>query len=262
MINKDTIIIDNRDTVTSTNDLLIDLAKQGTPEGYVIAARAQTAGKGRKGRAFYSKGKHSIYMSILLRPNLSAKDSLIITPMAAVAVNRAIVKVCDKKPAIKWVNDIFVDEKKVCGILTEADIVVDRESSFYGKLSYVVVGIGINVFPFDNLPDNLIDIAGSIYSKADMESIDEEKAEWIRDSIINSVVDEFINIYNDILARDFMHEYRENSMCIGKVVDYIEGGVVAGQIEILDVDDDGRLIALKDGKREVLDSGEISIKMK
>ena len=79
---------------------------------------------------------------------------------------------------------------------------------------------------------------------------------------IDDVVDEFINIYNDIPARDFMHEYRENSMCIGKVVDYIEGGVVAGQIEILDVDDDGRLIALKDGKREVLDSGEISIKMK
>lgn len=104
--------------VTSTNTLLKAQAEQGAPEGTVLIAESQTAGKGRLGRHFTSPPGTGIYFSLLLRPHCTAEKSLFITTTAAVAVCEAIEQVTGLNPQIKWVNDVYLNEKKVCGILT------------------------------------------------------------------------------------------------------------------------------------------------
>ena len=128
-------------TLESTNSLLKLDAEAEAPTGTIVISEEQTKGRGRMGRSFYSPGNTGIYMSILLRPKISAYESLSITTCAAVAVAEAIEMNSNKKAEIKWVNDIFVNNKKVCGILTEASL--DLEN---GGLRYAILGIGINVF--------------------------------------------------------------------------------------------------------------------
>ena len=128
----------------STNTRIRVLAEDGAPEGTVVVAAAQTAGRGRSGKSFLSPAGTGLYMSILLRPALTMGDSLLITTAAAVAVSRAIERVAGCEAKIKWVNDVYVDEKKVCGILTEGAL--DLEN---GGLRYAILGIGINICPPD-----------------------------------------------------------------------------------------------------------------
>ena len=110
----------------STNRYLKELAAKDARPGTVIIANRQSAGRGRLGRKFFSPGEKGIYMSILLRPDIPLERAVLITSMAAVAVARAIERVSGIEAKIKWVNDIFLKGKKVCGILTEAGI--DAES--------------------------------------------------------------------------------------------------------------------------------------
>ena len=146
LINSDFYDIEHIKSVTSTNDIVKELAKDGNDEGYVLIADSQTQGKGRLSRSFYSPDNSGIYMSILLRPKLQAKDFPLITTCCAVAVAKAIEKVCKIDAKIKWVNDIYISGKKVCGILVESGISNDS--------SFAVVGIGVNVsVPKDNFPD-------------------------------------------------------------------------------------------------------------
>ena len=128
--------------VDSTNTKCIEKAEKGEPEGYVAIAGSQSAGRGRRGKAFFSPAESGIYMSILFRPEgLTENQVLHFTTMAAAAVSEAIETVSGKKAEIKWVNDIFIDGKKVCGILSEASYGIQT-----GKLEYVIVGIGINAY--------------------------------------------------------------------------------------------------------------------
>ena len=124
----------------STNSYLKEMAAKGAQEGTIIIANRQSAGRGRLGRSFFSPEEKGIYMSILLRPDISLERAVLITSMAAVAVAEAIEQVSGIQTKIKWVNDIFLNKKKVCGILTEAGI--DAET---GTLEYAVLGIGVNV---------------------------------------------------------------------------------------------------------------------
>lgn len=145
--------------VTSTNTLLKVQAEQGAPEGTVLIAESQTAGKGRLGRHFTSPPGTGIYFSLLLRPRCTAEKSLFITTTAAVAVCEAIEQVTGLNPQIKWVNDVYLNEKKVCGILTEAS--VDFEN---GGLNWAVLGIGINIaVPEEGFPEEIRSIAGAIF---------------------------------------------------------------------------------------------------
>ncbi len=112
--------IDVRKEVTSTNNACKELAAVGAREGSVVISERQTGGKGRLGRKFFSPERTGIYMSIVLRPKITASESLLITTAAAVAVAEAIEVVANRKAGIKWVNDVFLGNKKVCGILTEA----------------------------------------------------------------------------------------------------------------------------------------------
>lgn len=119
--------------VTSTNTLLKAQAEQGAPEGTVLIAESQTAGKGRLGRHFTSPPGTGIYFSLLLRPHCTAEKSLFITTTAAVAVCEAIEQVTGLNPQIKWVNDVYLNEKKVCGILTGASVDFENGGSQLGR---------------------------------------------------------------------------------------------------------------------------------
>lgn len=127
-------------TVDSTNDELKRRAAAGCPTGTVLVAERQTGGKGRLGRSFYSPPRGGLYMSLLLRPALPASECMAVTACTAVAVAAAAEQICGRRAEIKWVNDIMMDGKKLCGILTEGAL-----SAETGLFDYLVVGIGVNV---------------------------------------------------------------------------------------------------------------------
>ncbi|MGN1277316.1 MAG: biotin--[acetyl-CoA-carboxylase] ligase, partial [Floccifex sp.] len=147
--------------VTSTNTLVVQKAIKNEKEGYVLVSSYQTHGKGRTGHSFYSPSQSGVYLSVLLRPvDKTPMEATNITSMAAVAACKAIEDIEDVHPQIKWINDIFVNNKKVCGILTEASISMESKC-----MDYVVMGIGFNVYvPENGFPKELQDIAGSIFS--------------------------------------------------------------------------------------------------
>ncbi len=149
-----------RREVTSTNTLLRQTAMGGAKEGTVLLAQKQTGGKGRMGRAFYSPADTGVYCSILLRPqSLDLCDAANVTTIAAVAACEAIEIAGAGSASIKWVNDVFVSGKKVCGILTEG--AVDPATS---QAEFLIVGVGINVYPpRDGFPPELSHIAGSVF---------------------------------------------------------------------------------------------------
>lgn len=146
------------DRLPGTNAALRVRAAQQAPEGLVLIAQAQSAGRGRSGRSFFSP-PGGLYMSLLLRPEFSIRQSVYLTAMAAVAAARACETLCGSPIQIKWVNDLWKDGKKVCGILTEASM--DVES---GLLEYAIVGPGFNLVPPPNgWPPELEGIAGSLF---------------------------------------------------------------------------------------------------
>ena len=233
---------------SSTNALLRERAVSGAPEGSVILTNQQTNGRGRLGREFYSPPDTGIYMSLLLRPQaLEPAQAVGITTMAAVAACRAIEEASGKEAQIKWVNDILLNGKKVCGILTEASVSLEN-----GRLDYAILGIGFNVYPpAAGFPPELADIADSILRNQ-------------RDDGKNRLAAAFLNHFLDIYRSDNPSEYaaayREKSMVIGRSIQVISPAGVRNAFA-LDVDKDCRLIVrYEDGTVEQLSSAEISIR--
>lgn len=246
VLNHVKLIIEN--TVDSTNTRLKVMAGSGAEEWTVMVAEEQTAGRGRMNRSFYSPSRTGIYMSILFRPKISARESLFITTMAAVAVTKALENILGLHPMIKWVNDIYLDSKKVCGILTEAAINVEN-----GYLDYAVLGIGINVkLPEESFPDEIKDIAGVLSHGGD------EKEE-LRCQIVAEVLNYIYQYYEDLEEHSFMDEYISHSFLIGKKV-----YVVGNEQEELFVkgisESAGLIVEHEDGRVEELSSGEVSVK--
>lgn len=237
-------------SVTSTNTILKEMAEQGAKEGTVIIAEEQTAGRGRTGKQFYSPKGTGIYISILLRPDIPAEESLFLTTSAAVATARAIEDVSDKRALIKWVNDIYLEDKKTCGILTEGAFNVET-----GKLDYAIVGIGINVcIPGGGFPDNIKDIATAIFDKQ-TDSINK------RSILIANLLDYFMEYYKDFKSKSYVKEYIERSMIIGKTITIIEGSKTS-VAKAIDIDKNCRLkVQFEDGTTKWLSSGEVSTKI-
>ena len=237
-------------SVTSTNTILKEMAEQGAKEGTVIIAEEQTAGRGRIGKQFYSPKGTGIYISILLRPDIPAEESLFLTTSAAVATARAIEDVSDKRALIKWVNDIYLEDKKTCGILTEGAFNVET-----GKLDYAIVGIGINVcIPDGGFPDNIKDIATAIFDKQ-TDSINK------RIILIANLLDYFMEYYKDFKSKSYVKEYIERSMIIGKTITVIEGSKTS-IAKAIDIDKNCRLkVQFEDGTTKWLSSGEVSTKI-
>ena len=225
------------------------MALKGAAHGTVVIAERQTAGRGRMGRSFDSPAGTGIYLTIIMRPQTDMEKALLITTAAAVGVCRAIRSVTGAEAVIKWVNDIYIGEKKVCGILTEA--VTDFES---GSLESVVTGIGVNFKTPSQAFSEEARARGvcSIY--------DTQTSPVTRNQLAAAIVQEVLTICDNLDDKSFLSEYREWSIVIGKEIVYIRGSE-RRKARVLDIGEDGGLIVLTaDGEQKILSSGEISIR--
>lgn len=235
--------------IDSTNMEAKRRALDGAKEGLIVLAEEQTAGRGRRGRSFLSPTGTGIYMSFLFRPTPEqSSDIVLVTTAASVAVCRAIRNVLHEEPAIKWVNDIYLKEKKVCGILTEA--VSDFES---GRIDTVVVGIGINYRePQGGFPEEVKDIAGALCTKDDAVP---------RNCLAAGIINELFTLYENLSDKSYMADYKKWSNVLGKRVRFTsENSWNYGTAE--DIDEDGGLIIrMEDGTEQVLRTGEITLRV-
>jgi BirA family biotin operon repressor/biotin-[acetyl-CoA-carboxylase] ligase len=245
--------------VTSTNDeakrLIASADTPGSiPFGTVVIADEQTAGRGRRGRVFASPAADSVYVSFVLAPAAEVSATLLVTITAAVAVCEAIEAVTAGGPAeaaapggpfIKWVNDIFIDGKKVCGILTEAVSAADG-----GGIDGLALGVGVNInVPPEGFPEELREIAGSV-----------NIAPRDRALFAAELITRVFSRYEDLMkGRSPVRAYRERSFIIGRDITVIgfDGSEVPAVAE--DIADDGSLLVrYADGGRASLTSGEIN----
>lgn len=235
--------IDVFKTIDSTNNFAKSLAQLGAVHGTAVVSEVQTQGKGRMGRDFYSPMGMGVYMSVIIRPKLSVEDSLLITSCAAVAAADAIEKVAGLECSIKWVNDIYAGEKKLCGILTEASVDVEQ-----GGLEYAIVGMGINV-QNNAFPKNLADIATSVRI---------ETGKTIsRSELTAEILNCFENRLETIKDKSFLEEYRRRSNVIGRRIVVLHGGN-SEEVDCVGIDGIGRLLVRTDsGEEKALTSGTI-----
>ena len=236
-------------SLESTNKTAKELAIAGIAHSAVILAGYQTAGRGRFSRSFFSPPGHGIYMSFILLPAqwhwLGAPT--LVTSYAAVSVCEAIETTTGKKPQIKWVNDVFLHGKKICGILSEA--VTDYES---GGTQWVVVGIGVNfTTPDAGFPDEIKHTAGSVFSQ--------EKPTITRNRLAAEVVNRMLRKNNIGDSKPVLVEYKKRLMMLGCRV-LVSGLRESFAATAIDIDETGRLIVEKDnGETLLLSSGEVSL---
>ncbi|MBQ0078495.1 MAG: biotin--[acetyl-CoA-carboxylase] ligase [Eubacterium sp.] len=239
------------DTIDSTNAYAKKLALDGAPDGTVVIARTQTAGRGRLGRSFYSP-REGIYISIIIKPEFDVSKSVLITSAAAVAVAQAIEDVAGQDAKIKWVNDIYVNDKKVCGILTEG--MTDFET---GRISNLIIGIGINT-SIKDFPEELLGTVGAV------------EGDYSAAHLAGAVVSNTLKYAHDIEARAFMDVYRSKSLLTGRTVMTYKGSykvspedeLTGVPAKVLGIDDDGGLqVEFEDGSRQVLTTGEVTIRL-
>lgn len=231
-------------TIDSTNTQAKRLMIEGADHGTIILSDEQTAGRGRFGRRFISPAETGLYMSIILKTQNRMEDSLLITVVAAVSVCRAIEKLTDLKPKIKWVNDIYLNHKKICGILTEA--VTGFES---GRVDSIVVGIGINCNTSElEFPPELREFVGSL-------SLPNLSKNHLAAEIINNI----LSLQHDVSTNGIIDEYRERSFLMGKNIFYEKDGILSAAT-VLDINESGNLvIKTPSGHVDVLFSGEVSL---
>ena len=227
-------------SLDSTNSEAKRLALSGGGCPALIVAESQSAGRGRMGRSFYSPADTGVYFSILDRAKGSLADAVTLTGAAAVAVMRAIRSLCGKQTQIKWVNDLYLEGRKVCGILAES-------VTLAGEAPYVILGIGINLRTSD-FPPELAGKAGSLGA-----------CELSRAALIAQVWREIQPFLRDPHSREWLEEYRAHSCVLGKPIRWVDGGnSFSGIAE--GIDEDGRLAVRTDlADLVLLRTGEISI---
>ena len=227
--------------IGSTNEEAKKLAADGASHGTVVISEEQTNGRGRRGRSFHSPAGTGLYMSIILRPEMLG-DEVMYTVAAAVAVREVIARY-NARASIKWVNDIYIEKKKVCGILCEA--ISDLES---GSVSAVICGIGINLTsPRGGFPDELKDKAGAL----DNDNISRAK---ISAEVIDSLLDVLEHTPDKLIE-----QYSNHMMLTGKEIYYARGSESL-RATVVGVDGTGGLIVRCDGGVcEILRSGEVQL---
>ncbi|MDD4583390.1 MAG: biotin--[acetyl-CoA-carboxylase] ligase [Eubacteriales bacterium] len=238
-------------TLESTNQLAKKIAVAGGSHGTVILAEEQTQGRGRLGRSFFSPKGTGLYMSIILCPEGTADQAVLTTTAASVAVCRALSATLGIEAQIKWVNDIFVNSRKVSGILTEA--ISNFET---GCIESLILGIGINVSTEKcNFPEELQGIAGSLLRKNSSNTIS-------RNQLAASIIHEIFTVYETINSGDFIPEYKSRCFVLGKEI-LVHRGIEEYNAKAIDINSQGALIIERqDGSKETLNSGEISIRTK
>ncbi len=229
------------DQTDSTNLRAKEAILSGTALPCLFVANSQTMGRGRMGKSFYSPKDTGLYMTLALPYNYIDSDNVSVTSLSAVAVALAIKEVCNIDTGIKWVNDLYIGDKKVCGILTE----LICEPLNNTPLA-IIIGVGINLFTKD-FPSDIEKIATSLFVSGDVK---EKLWEKITDNILN------------IKDNSFMGQYKRLSIVLGKEICYTINGVDFQGVAV-DINSKGHLEVLNsDGSKRTLSSGEISLKLK
>ena len=232
------------ETVDSTNNYLKTIGAAGGPQGTVAVADAQTGGRGRLGRSFDSAPGAGVYLSVLLRPACPPSALMTLTARVAVAVRRAIRVAAGAEAGIKWVNDLVLGERKICGILTELSI--EAES---GLVSYAVVGVGVNCNrPAEAFPPGLREIAGSILSQTGRR-VDR-----------NLLAAALIRELSALPGAEWLEEYRAACVNLGRPVQILVPGQAPRPGAALDVGPNAELIVQTETGIEAIQSGEVSVR--
>jgi BirA family transcriptional regulator, biotin operon repressor / biotin---[acetyl-CoA-carboxylase] ligase len=177
--------------IGSTNAAAMEAAAAGAPEGSVFLAEEQTAGKGRGGNQWHSARSSGIYCSVILRPQLPPSDALVLSLAAGLAVQSAILSIdARRNPDLKWPNDLLIDGKKFCGILTEMNAEATR-------VRYIVVGVGINVNQ-QKFPDDVRDVANSLLLATG--------SEWSRVELVAALLKSLDREYRDLVSKPGAHD--------------------------------------------------------
>ena len=249
--NKRDLSILTFDTLSSTNATAREQAMQGASDMTVILAEHQSGGRGRMQRTFHSPEGTGIYMSVIVRRPMTARDATHITPLAAVATAQAIESMIHRPVGIKWVNDIYLDGKKVCGILCEG--AVDPGTQ---QLQYAVIGIGVNVAtPKDGFPAEIRHVAGSVFD-GDVE------VEHLRDRLIGEILERLSFLLDGKDPALCLSEYRRRSIVVGHDVTVHQFDSLPRPAQALEIDDEYRLIVkYENGEIAALDSGEVSVRL-
>ena len=231
------------DALDSTNTYAKKFARENSAEAIFIA-RHQTAGRGRMGRSFHSAEGKGLFLSLLTYCGLHGIDATRLTTLTAVAVARAIESVCPIDAKIKWVNDIYVDQKKLAGILVEGRM------SASGELDYAVIGIGVNLLEQD-YPSEISAIATSI------EECCGARVEPIELAV--RIAREIYELLKCPLDEKIMKEYKNRSIIIGKTVTVLNNGTYTSRV--LDITDDAHLVVEGEHGKEELFTGDVSIRL-
>jgi BirA family biotin operon repressor/biotin-[acetyl-CoA-carboxylase] ligase len=234
---------------TTTNGCLRELALDGAPEGTLAVAEKMTAGRGRRGRHWEAPAGSGIWMSILLRPTIFPSEASVLTLLAGLAVCQALEEEIGLSPKIKWPNDILLNGKKLVGILTEMDCEMQQTH-------FVIVGIGINVNTTE-FPEGLKEVATSLYL--------EMGRTFSRKNILQRVLVNFEKLYEEFTASHssfapFLLRYKEKCSTLNQEVKVM--GKETFFAQAVDITPEGELVVIRkdNGNREVVFSGEVSIR--
>ncbi|MBQ9875071.1 MAG: biotin--[Thermoguttaceae bacterium] len=240
---------------TSTNDVLREERFAATPQAVVVCAERQTAGRGRYGRTFQSPRGSGLYFSLLLRPNREIEAAVLVTAVAAVAGARACEKIAPNRATgdvkIKWVNDLYLDGKKICGVLTEGTVSAETR-----KMERAILGVGFNltVDPKD-FPPELVDRVGGLFPIP--------APPGARAALLAAFLDEFRALYDPLFVSDdptrraearesLLREYRDRQLLVGErieVAERLDPDAKPRLATALGVDDDFRLLVAYDDDR-------------
>ena len=238
------------ETVDSTNNEVKRRALAGAADGLAVVAEQQTGGRGRRGRSFVSPAGQGLYLSVLLRPRCPLEEVSALTAWTAVAVCNAVERVCGVRPGIKWPNDVILDGRKLCGILTELEL--EAESA---ALRHVVVGVGINLT--QTAADFGPEVAPVAVSLAQALGRAPRRAEMA--AAVLAALDELYAAFPAERAA-WLERYRADCLTLGRTVRLLRAG---GEEEAFAeaVDDTFALVVRRAaGSREAVASGEVSVR--
>lgn len=230
------------DTLPSTNDFAKELINSNNfVHGTTIITNSQTKGRGRFARTFFSPANTGIYFSTILKKPLPIKDVSLITLISAIAVCRAITKLTNLNPQIKWINDIYLNNKKICGILVEN--ICDFNNM---KSKAIVSGIGINIST-ENFPKDIQDKAGSIMCN-----------NLSRSKLIAEILNNIFDLSEDVYNKQIIEEYKTLSLVLNKRISYTKDNKIFTATAI-DINNNGNLIVRDDNNCiSILDCEEVT----
>jgi BirA family biotin operon repressor/biotin-[acetyl-CoA-carboxylase] ligase len=233
--------------IDSTNTKAKQLGEEGYPNGTLVVAEQQDAGRGRRGRSFESPRGVGIFMTLLLKPEINPNNASMITLVTALAVSSAIKKQCGCAVGIKWPNDIVIGGRKVAGILTEL-------SAQFDYVNHIVVGIGINV-QNESFPDEIKDVATSIYMETGLH--------FNRAAIIEEILEQFEHYYGIFLETEdlskLVNEYNSNLLNMHQIVKVLDPKEPF-EGKAMGITPRGELMVDTWESRKLVSSGEVSVR--